>query len=94
MVDAFVKSSAMPTRRHYNSKQLRLVGVIPAKAGIQREINKILDSRLRRELSRTLRSGMTSYLKVGIGQSVISTAGRNLVFLECYIVKISHIRSK
>jgi len=42
----------------------RITFVIPAKAGIQREMNKILDSRLRRELSRTLRSGMTSYLEV------------------------------
>ena len=25
---------------------------------------------------------------------VISTAGRNLVFLRCYIAKISHIRSE
>jgi hypothetical protein len=37
---------------------------------------------------------LTQSQKVGIGQSVIATAGRNLVFLECYIVKISHIRSK
>jgi len=33
-------------------------------------------------------------LEVNRSGSVVSTTGRNPVFLEYYIVKISHIRSK